>query len=264
MNPAYLLVAHGSRDPRSQVALTRLGYQVSQCLESLSPVRPVLSGYKPTMETGPTLTLLPPQPPDYAYPVQTATLEGHPQPLHQQIMALVQALNCTTLRLLPLFLQAGVHVQEDLPREIALAQAALGSVCDFDCLPYLGHDTFLESLLRQAGERYPQAQPILLAHGSRRADGNLAPQQRAQALQAKVAYWSLAPNLTTVVEASIQNGSEEVLILPYFLFSGGITDQLASQVAHLQHQYPQVRFHLGNPLAHHPHFAFLLAQLLHL
>jgi sirohydrochlorin ferrochelatase len=259
LNPVYLLVAHGSRDPRSQVALARLGYQVSQCLESLSPVRAVLSGHLPTGDRGATATLLRS---DYCDVVQTATLEGHPQPLHQQIIALVRDFNGTTLRLLPLFLQAGVHVQEDLPREMALAQTTLGSACDVDCLPYLGHDALLEPLLHQACESYPQARPILVAHGSRREGGNQAPLQRAQAIQAQVAYWSLAPNLTTVVEAARQAGDQEFLILPYFLFSGGITDQLTAQVAQLRHQYPQIRFHLGAPLAHHPQFASLLAQLL--
>lgn len=264
LNSVYLLVAHGSRELRSRMALTRLAYQVSQCFELLSPGRQFSYGHRWIEETGATLTLLPPQSPAQPYLVKTATLEGHPQPLHQQIIALVQQLNCPTVRLLPLFLQAGVHVQTDLPREVALAQAALGADCDIDCLPYLGQDALLEPLLHQACEPYPQAKPILLAHGSRREGGNQSPFQRARALQAELAYWSLAPDVRTVVAASIEAGSREILILPYFLFAGGITDQLAAQVAHLQQQYPQVRFHLGHPLAHHPHFALMLAQLVHL
>jgi sirohydrochlorin cobaltochelatase len=80
----YLLVAHGSRDPRSQLALTQLAELFSNCLTDQQ--------------------------------VGTAVLEFGEASLDQQILTFagkLQAGDC--LEILPLFLLPGVHVREDLP-----------------------------------------------------------------------------------------------------------------------------------------------------
>jgi sirohydrochlorin cobaltochelatase len=62
------------------------------------------------------------------------------------------------------------------------------------------------------------------------------------------AYWSVPPSLAQQVAAAIAAGANEIGILPYFLFAGGITDAIAESVAQLQQQYPQVRLVFGEPI----------------
>ncbi|OUC13030.1 MAG: hypothetical protein B0A82_19245 [Alkalinema sp. CACIAM 70d] len=110
----------------------------------------------------------------------------------------------------------------------------------------------------------PQAPPcrILLAHGSRRPGGNTIVEQLARDLDAHLAYWSMAPSLEDclnhcmnhrlspvkpnclreglhweTIEAmqpplSVQPRApvRRIVILPYFLSEGGITDAIAQQV----------------------------------
>lgn len=109
---AYLLVTHGSRDPRSQAGAEQLAQQLRQ--------RFGLVGDRPGEDAGA----------EQIVAIATAVLELGPAPLHIQIEKFarkVAPLGVTRLKLLPLFLLPGVHVREDLPEELHLAQAALAA-----------------------------------------------------------------------------------------------------------------------------------------
>ncbi|WP_017306475.1 sirohydrochlorin chelatase [Spirulina subsalsa] len=241
---AYLLVFHGSRDPRPQQACEQLAEYFRQALQETAPPPPPL----------------PPQPPLVA----TAALELSPLSLSQKILKVAQlaqkqSIGC--LKILPLFLLPGVHVREDIPAEIEQAKQHLNSDFQIRQSSHLGDQKALLSLLQQAFAPFPVGGRILLSHGSRRPLANQPIAQLAQDLQALPAYWSVAPHLAETVAQLVHQNPPSLTILPYFLFSGGITDAIAQQVHQLQAQYPHLPFQLGQPLGPSPELAQIILGL---
>ena len=96
MSTAYFLVAHGSRDPRPQIALEQLAEQLR-------------------LRLSPTLSPL----------IETGILECAALSLSQQLQQFANTISprrITQIKILPLFLLPGVHVKEDIPVEVAIAQ----------------------------------------------------------------------------------------------------------------------------------------------
>jgi sirohydrochlorin cobaltochelatase len=234
MSSAYLLLSHGSRDPRPEIAMQQLAKLLSQKLAN-----------------GENL-------------VGIATLELNIQPLHQQIVEFAEtalALGCKCLKIVPLFLVPGVHVITDIPAEVALAQKALGQDMIIDLKPYLGNHPDLGKLFTQAIATIKVEAAILLAHGSRRAGSQQPVESLAMNLGAVAAYWSVAPSLESRVKELVAAGHEQIAILPYFLFTGGITDAIARAVEELKLQFPRVTFKLAQPLGVSTELADLILDL---
>ena len=238
MMSAYLLVSHGSRDPRPQVAMEELGRLVSAQLGNGK------------------------------YLVGIAALELQPQPLHQQIQDFA-SIACRegvkSLEIVPVFLLPGVHVMADIPEQIALAQQALGEDIIIRQHPHLGSHRNLVTLLSQEMARMgaqTTMTTILLAHGSRRP-GSLEPiETMAAQLGAVTAYWAVAPSLESRIQALVAAGRTTVAILPYFLFTGGITDAIAVSIERLKLQFPTVTFQLAAPLGASPELAEIIGDLI--
>lgn len=242
---AYLLVAHGSRDPRPQIALERLAYLVTEYLTP-QPVTPFSAGI-PHEGKSPGFTLTAPR--ERAL-VQTAVLECHALPLHQQIMAIAANLKgYQHLKIVPLFLSPGVHVREDLPRELDLAQQLMGQQLQLQSLPYLGSSPDLKGLFRDRllNQSLP-TKSILIAHGTRRLGGNEPVENLARELGMGVAFWSVPPHLNNLMHELLDQGLTRFQIIPYFLFAGGITDGIAAQIQQLVAEYPQIHCQLEPPL----------------
>lgn len=213
MPSAYLLVTHGSHDRRPHVAIADLVDQVRQRLSTT---------------------------------VGTAVLECSPLKLHEQIQQFSQTLEqATEVQIVPLFLLAGVHVMEDLPEQVAIAQQQVQS--KLTLMPYLGSDAGLWKLLSRHLAKIPSPK-ILLSHGSRRSSGNLAIETLADQLNALPAFWTVAPSLGDRIAELNQTGCQEIAIFPYFLFPGGITDAISAQVDQLAEQYPHLNLQLLSPL----------------
>lgn len=198
--------------------------------------------------------------------VATACLEAAPQPLHQQIMAVMaqgRSQGFAQLKLLPLFLLPGVHVREDIPHEVELAQVMGDKSLPFTIAPYLGSHLGMTALLRRQFATYPGAGRLLLAHGSRRLGGNEPVEAMAHRLDAIAAYWSVAPDLAQQLTRFVTDEQTSWFIQPYFLFTGGITEAIAQQLKTLQPQFiPEL--HLGQPLSDIPEFMpLLLDWILH-
>jgi len=232
---AYLLVAHGSRDPRPQYALDALAQQVREAIAHRTPAAVSSTGSPP--------------PDAVATPVETACLELQPQPLHQQILAFVDRAIAPSphplphppaLSIVPLFLLPGVHVMDDIPAEVAIAQRALGDRVHLQIYPYLGETVDLAQALIPLMP--PRGSLILMSHGSRRPGGNVPIEHLAQRLKATVAYWSISPGLEEQLLRQVQQGCQEITVLPYILFPAGITDAIATTLDTLAYRYPQVRF----------------------
>ncbi|NET30408.1 MAG: sirohydrochlorin chelatase [Cyanothece sp. SIO1E1] len=266
---AYLLVAHGSRDPRFQIALERLATLVHQQLivaqsESQKSVEPasVLAASAP-LSAPAAVAPLPPGASTVPL-VGTACLEVVPQALHIQIQEFCQqaiSYGNPQVKILPLFLLPGVHVMDDIPTEITIAQQALGSKLALDLRAYLGSHPGVIRLLINQVSTLPSQVWILVSHGSRRQGGNDLVEAIAAELGAVTAYWSVPPDLTTQVTDLIRVGYRQIAVLPYFLFSGGITDAIAQTMADLSGQFPEVEFQLGSPLGANAGLANLILDL---
>jgi sirohydrochlorin ferrochelatase len=221
MSCAYLLVSHGSRDPRPDFAMQQLAKWLSLKL------------------------------PENEHLVDVATLEMNTLPLHQQIENFAKkalAVGCKSLKIVPVFLLPGVHVMTDIPAEVELARQALDKNIKLEVTPYLGSDGRLEKLLSQIMATIKAETVILLAHGSRRSGSQQLIEAIADHLGAVTAYWSVSPNLETRVEELVIGGYQQIAILPYFLFAGGITDAIAECVEKLQLKFPGVKLQLAPPL----------------
>jgi len=235
MSSAYLLVSHGSRDPRPELAMKQLAGLVSENL----PKNENLVG--------------------------TATLELNSQLLREQIQEfarMAQACGYNCLEIIPLFLVPGVHVMRDIPTEVALAQQAMGEDIIIDLRPYLGTNSGLAKLLRVTMANIKAEGWILLAHGSRRPSSQEPVEVLAESLGAVAAYWSISPGLESRVRELIAAGCGEIAILPYVLFAGGITDAIAHSLLTLKLEFPAVNFQLLEPLGASTELANLIWELI--
>jgi len=233
---AYLLVSHGSRDPRPQAATNQLAVQLS-------------------IQLGCTIE---------SPMVTTAQLELAPTPLHVQIGDFAnrcQVSGIDRVFIVPLFLIPGVHVREDIPAQISLAQSAIGGKVKLVVTDFLGANQDFINLFAQNRLSLP-AQSIILAHGSRRSGSNQIVERLARDLDLHPAYWSVAPSLSDRVAALIATGATEIGILPYFLFAGGITDAIAQSIDQLRSQHPQVKLVLGAPVGNSPELAATIGKIL--
>jgi sirohydrochlorin cobaltochelatase len=256
---AYFLVAHGSPDPRPGRSLAQLGDQVHALLQA-----PDWLGTEDAAKS----------------PVGTGVLECHPQPLHEQICDFVRSQRQTVQRLqiLPLFLLAGVHVTEDIPQQVALAQEVLErqfkpaasehgpdgmpqlEMPQLEILPHLGRSPALHRLITEAMAAQPYEAWILLSHGSRRASANGEIEALAQRLGVAAAYWASDPKLDARVQRLVAQGVKRLGVFPYFLFSGSLTDAIAQQVDQLRS--PQTEIHLTPALDGWPGLDSVIVSLL--
>ena len=272
VSTAYLLIAHGSRDPRPQAAMNRLAQLVREKLSQEQSHRPVMAsnalrplnrsplnasawGASASPFTTPSVTTTLPRPePSVLSPaaiVGTAVLECGPLSLKQQICEFgnrVKAAGIQQLKLVPIFLMAGVHVVDDIPAEVSAAQQQLGSELKLSLCDHLGSQPGLKQLLQDRLALLPRQGQLLVAHGSRKRHGNRAVEAVAKRLGTAIAYWSIPPDIESQVVMLMQQGAQTVTILPYFLFPGGITDAVAHRTEELAERFPKVKFRLLPPL----------------
>jgi sirohydrochlorin ferrochelatase len=102
---------------------------------------------------------------------------------------------------------------------------------------------------------------LLIAHGSRQPEANgdlfqLVASIRARSEYAIVepAFLELAePTIAGAAQRCVQQGAQEVIMLPYFLSAGvHVLRDLTEARARLAEKFPGARFHLAEPLGRHP------------
>ncbi len=235
---AYFLIAHGSRDVRSHHGLQACAALVSQHLEHHPSPNPSI----PMVGTG--------------------VLEFGDRPLGVQIADFAKAaatVGVGQVFLVPLFLAAGNHVLEDLPEAIALAQSHLDANVALTLCPGLGTHPQLSGLVQTRMGEVPSCDRwILLAHGTRRPDGNQPIEVLATELGIAPAYWATVPTLEEQIFALQELGAQRIGIAPYFLFAGRITDAIEAHVVELRSKFTALDLQLTQPLNPSP----LLAKLL--
>ena len=177
---------------------------------------------------------------------------------------------------MPLILNAAGHVKTEIPAHIARARLAHPGV-RFDYAPHLGVCepilAILERRLRACMDALDMPDPlttgiVLLGRGSsdRHANGEMA--RMARWLQEESAHEivDLAftgityPRLERVVQRQALLGLRQVVVLPYYLFTGTLIQRIGRQVEHLRAQYPQMRFALGSYFGFEPEIGALLAE----
>ncbi|MBW4629950.1 MAG: sirohydrochlorin chelatase [Brasilonema octagenarum HA4186-MV1] len=250
MASAHLLVSHGSHDPRPEIAIQHLVELL--CHKIQSDLLVTTTGGITSQLKCQTL-------------VGTAYLELNPEPLHKQIIKFAKnALDsgCDSLKIQPLFLLPGVHVMEDIPAQVALAQQAIGQNIKIFLQPYLGSHPGLECLLAKQLIATKAEAKILLAHGSRRLEGNVPVEAMAAKIGAVAAYLGVSPSLEARVQELVGTGYKNLAIIPYFLFPGGMTDTVAQKQQELKLQFPEVNFQLTEPLGASKELVELIWDLL--
>jgi sirohydrochlorin cobaltochelatase len=292
---AYLLVFHGSRDPRPGQAMEQLAQLVrSHLQQNMQSPQPNTSqrsamasdttASDATLSTAGQLTRLPsasspphpeclptpeteapPAPRDsQQYPlVGTACLEFGFLPLHEQLKHFsrrAQATGATAVRVVPMFLAQGVHVMEDLPTEVQQAQQSLPEMAIKLC-PHVGGHPHLRQLFEAQLAATTADHIVLLAHGSRQPGGNSSVSNLARSWGGSPAFWTVAPNLESQISQAVRNGIQRLAIVPYFLFPGRITDAITQMTADLSTRFPQVAIRLLSPIGPSPILATLVTDL---
>jgi sirohydrochlorin cobaltochelatase len=166
----------------------------------------------------------------------------------------------------PLILNAAGHVKMEIPEAIEGARAACPGT-EFLLAPHLtACDPILAVLkrrLRKAMAVLDMPDPtttgvVLLGRGSsdRGANGEMAKMARWLLEEGDHELVDLAftgitwPRLEKVVQRQVLLGMRQVVVLPYYLYTGTLMERIHRQVEHLRGQYPQVRFVCGT------HFGF--------
>ncbi len=157
--------------------------------------------------------------------VGCGVLEMGPKPLEQQICDFLTSHQLPSLTVLPLFLLSGVHAEVDIPEAIAQVKASVQQT------KILGKSAKLVEFLAQTTELGRNEGIVLFAHGSRRQEANrqmsLLAESLAQSLQAPVipAFLKEEGSLQQAI-FQLQTEGYRALVIPYFIFLGGIIDSL--------------------------------------
>lgn len=162
----------------------------------------------------------------------------------------------------PLILNAAGHVKMEIPQHIAQARARYPDT-EFIYTPHLSACdpilTVLKRRLRTAMHGLDMPDPtttgvIVLGRGSsdRMANGDVAKmarwlQEESDHELVDIAFTGITyPRLERVVQRQVRLGMTQIIILPYYLFTGTLIERITRQVVHLQGQYPSIRFARGD------------------
>lgn len=239
MKAAHLLVFHGSRNSRYRVGKERLNRSIEYELRKTTAKE---AGNQPQVAV-------------LAHPclIETACLEATEIALSERICQLgCQAIasQIEKIRIWPLFLSAGVHVQWDIPEAVEIAKKKLSNSIEIEIESCLGNDPRLAQLVEAQFPAESGVSRILLAHGSSLSRANQNLEAIASELEASIAYVSTPPSLLTQVEKMMESGRQSLVIVPYVLFWGKITDAMITEVAEIRDKYPHISIKLGTPLGY--------------
>ncbi|MDQ6951441.1 MAG: sirohydrochlorin chelatase [Mariprofundales bacterium] len=171
------------------------------------------------------------------------------------------ASNSARVIVVPLILGAAGHVKMEIPHHIANARQRHPDVA-FIMAKHLGAGTkILQALqfeLRQAmlALDAPDAKNsgvVLLGRGSSDmvANGELAKMARwlfetTDHELIDIAFTGITfPKIETVVQRQVVCGMKQIIVLPYYLYTGVLIERIARQIERLKGQYPSVAFALG-------------------
>ncbi|OIR06095.1 sirohydrochlorin cobaltochelatase [mine drainage metagenome] len=172
------------------------------------------------------------------------------------------ASNASRVIVVPLILNAAGHVKMEIPEHIAQARLRHPQA-EFVYVPNLGADDrllkILKRNLRKAMGALDMPDPkttgvIVLGRGSsdRGANGEVSKLARwlfeeTDHELVDIAFTGITyPRLEAVVQRQVKLGMMQIVVLPYYLFTGTLIERIRRQVEHLRMQYPQVCFSLSD------------------
>ena len=176
----------------------------------------------------------------------------------------------------PLILNAAGHVKMEIPEAVEQARLAHPQ-CDILLAPHLtACDPVLAILkrrLRKSMAALDMPDPtttgvVLLGRGSsdRGANGEMAKMARWLLEEGDHELVDLAftgitwPRLEKVVQRQVMLGMRQLVVLPYYLYTGTLMQRIHRQVEHLCIQYPQVRFICNDHFGFEPEIFALMEQ----
>ena len=171
------------------------------------------------------------------------------------------AKGATRVIVVPLILNAAGHVKMEIPAHIAEARQRHAGV-NFIYAPHLGAGepilSILKRNLRKTMATLDMPDPkntgvIILGRGSsdRVANGEIAKMARwlmedSDHELIDIAFTGITyPRLETAVQRQVRLGMKQVVVLPYYLFTGTLIERIARQVERLEAQYSEVAFGHG-------------------
>lgn len=171
------------------------------------------------------------------------------------------ALGARRVIVVPLILNAAGHVKMEIPQHIGRARAVHPET-EFIYAPNLGAcDPILSILkrrLNQAMDELDMPDPgctgvIILGRGSSDciANGEMAKMARWLQEQCEhdlvdITFTGIThPRLERGVQRHIRLGMTQIVVLPYYLFTGILMERIKRQMEHLKRQYPHIRFARG-------------------
>lgn len=192
--------------------------------------------------------------------IEVCFIEFAPVMLHQGLRRAAEG--AQRVLVLPLILNAAGHVKMDIPQAIDSARLDRPST-QFLYAPHLSAcDPILALLkrrLRQAMLSLDMPDPrntgvVLLGRGAsdRQANGDVAKMARWVLEESDhelvdVAFTGIThPRLERVVQRQGQQLMTQIVVLPYYLFSGTLISRIRRQIEHLRGQYPHLRFALAD------------------
>ncbi|MBE9515424.1 MAG: sirohydrochlorin chelatase [Proteobacteria bacterium] len=179
----------------------------------------------------------------------------------------------------PLILNAAGHVKMEIPAHIEKARQR-HTKTEFIYARHLGATEsilkILKRRLRSAMAELDMPDPkttgvIVLGRGSsdRVANGELAKMTRwlfeeGDHELVDMAFTGIThPRLELAVQRQVKLGMSQVVVLPYYLFTGTLIERIQRQVQHLQTQYPQTRFAAADYFGFEKEIAELMSQHVH-
>lgn len=168
----------------------------------------------------------------------------------------------------PLILNAAGHVKMEVPEHLAQARKRHPDI-EFLYAPHLGASEAILSIMKRSLQKVmasldmpdPKSTGVIvLGRGSsdKIANGEVAKMARwlweeTQHELVDIAFTGITfPRLETAVQRQVKLGMTQVCVLPYYLFTGTLIERIDKQLAHLQAQYPQLRFGLGKYFGFEP------------
>jgi sirohydrochlorin cobaltochelatase len=188
--------------------------------------------------------------------IELCFIEFAPPELNAALLA--AARSSRRVLVVPLILNAAGHVKMELPEAVESARAACPQA-QILLAPHLGASdpvlAVLKRRLRGAMNTLDMPDPtttgvVLLGRGSsdRGANGEMAKMARWLLEEGDHELVDLAftgitwPRLEKVVQRQVLLGMRQIVVLPYYLYTGTLMQRIHRQVEHLRGQYPQVRF----------------------
>lgn len=238
---AIVLLGHGSREQQANADFE----QLAQTLEAGWAPRTVVPAYV-----------------ELAQPSLSSALD-HVATLAERVVVL------------PCLLFAAGHVKNDLPLALSQARRASPHV-EFLAGQALGvHPAMIEAALDRLREVQPAKKArtviIVVGRGSSDPDANGDFTKLVRLIsEGADSGWALPafigitrPSLEEALELAARTRPDELLVLPYFLFAGRLTAQLADKLAEFAKRHPWIATRLAPPLGLHRGLLRALDDRLH-